>query len=155
MPSPGLVRAIRAASGPGVRDDGGVLPGFTVPVFYDSMIAKLVAWGSTRDDAIARLRRALGEYEVLGIKTTIPFFLWLVDQADFQAARFDTTYLDALLASRQGESFSTFTAGEEDRIAIAAAIDAWMRTSAGLGASGPIASPSAWTRAGRREALRE
>src|SRR4029079_4088825 len=69
MPSPGLVRAIRPASGPGIRDDGGVLPGYTVPAFYDSMIAKLVAWAGTRSEAIGRMTRALEEYEVLGVKT--------------------------------------------------------------------------------------
>ena len=106
MPSPGLVRGIRAASGPGIRDDGGVLPGYTVPVFYDSMIAKLVAWAGTRGEAIARMTRALEEYEVLGIRTTIPFFLWLMREPDYIAGRFDTTYLDRLLASRRGESFS-------------------------------------------------
>ena len=103
MPSPGLVRGIRPASGPGIRDDGGVLAGYTVPVFYDSLIAKLIAWADTRDGAIARMTRALEEYEVLGIRTTIPFFLWLMREPDFQAARFDTTYLDRLLASRRGD----------------------------------------------------
>ena len=111
MPSPGLVRGIRPASGPGIRNDGGVLAGYTVPVFYDSMIAKLVAWAGTRDEAIARMTRALEEYEVLGIRTTIPFFLWLMRQPDYIAGRFDTTYLDHLLASRRGESFSAFTDG--------------------------------------------
>ena len=60
---PAWCAAIRPASGPGIRDDGGVLPGYTVPVFYDSMIAKLVAWAGTRDEAIARMTRALEEYE--------------------------------------------------------------------------------------------
>ena len=62
MPSPGLIRGLRPASGPGVRDDGGVSVGYTVPVFYDSMIAKLVAWGGSRPDAIDRMSRALREY---------------------------------------------------------------------------------------------
>ena len=96
MPSPGLVRGIRAASGPGIRDDGGVLPGYTVPVFYDSMIAKLVAWAGTRGEAIARMTRALEEYEVLGIRTTIPFFLWLMREADYLAGRFDIGPQDGL-----------------------------------------------------------
>src|SRR6185503_3840221 len=129
MPSPGLVRGIRPASGPGIRDDSGVLAGYTVPVFYDSMIAKLVAWAGTRDEAIARMTRALEEYEILGIKTTIPFFLWLMRDPDYIAGRFDTEYLDKLLASRRGESFSAFTDAEEQHIAIAAALDAWFRAS--------------------------
>ncbi|HET7698158.1 MAG TPA: acetyl-CoA carboxylase biotin carboxylase subunit [Vicinamibacterales bacterium] len=156
MPSPGLVRGIRPASGPGIRDDGGVLPGFTVPVFYDSMIAKLIAWAETRGEAIARMTRALEEYEVLGIRTTIPFFLWLMRQPDFQAARFDTMYLDRLLASRRGESFSTFDEQDERHITIAAALDAMFRSSAGVNGSGASGLPprSAWTAVARREALR-
>src|SRR3954454_14572330 len=74
MPSPGLIRGLRPASGPGVRDDGGVSPGYEVPVYYDSLIAKLVTWGDSRDMAIDRMTRALREYQVLGIRTTIPFF---------------------------------------------------------------------------------
>jgi len=87
MPSPGLIRGLRPASGPGVRDDGGVSVGYTVPVFYDSMIAKLVAWGGSRSETVDRMSRALREYEVLGIRTTIPFFLWLMRQPDYVAGR--------------------------------------------------------------------
>src|SRR4030095_6730260 len=86
LPSPGLVRAIHPASGPGIRDDGGVAGGYTVPVFYASMIAKLIAWAGSRPEAIARMTRALEEYEVLGIRTTIPFFLWLLRAHDFSRA---------------------------------------------------------------------
>ena len=152
MPSPGLVRGIRAASGPGVRDDGGVLAGYAVPVFYDSMIAKLIAWADTRAEAIGRMTRALEEYEVLGIKTTIPFFLWLMREADFQSARFDTTYLDRLLASRRGESFSSFDEQDERHIAIAAALDAMFHASAAV--QGGAAPRSAWTTSARLDALR-
>ena len=154
MPSPGLVRAIHPASGPGIRDDGGVLPGFTVPVFYDSMIAKLVAWGGTRADAIERMSRALREYEIVGIRTTIPFFLWLMAEPDFLAGRFDTTYLDALLRSRRGESFSRFSEHEERTIAMAAALDAWFRASGAAVPGGGLRSGSAWKIAARQEALR-
>ncbi len=154
LPSPGLVRGIRAASGPGIRDDGGVLPGFTVPVFYDSMIAKLIGWAGTREEAIARMSRALAEYEVLGIKTTIPFFLWLMTEPDYIAGRFDTTYLDRLLESRRGESFSTFSAAEEQHIAIAAALDAWFRSSGAFAGGTRRSGGQAWTTAARQEALR-
>ncbi len=154
MPSPGLVRAIRPASGPGIRDDGGVLAGYTVPVFYDSMIAKLIAWAGTRADAIARMSRALQEYEVLGVRTTIPFFLWLMREPDFLASRFDTTYLDRLLASRRGESFSTFSDAEEQEIAMAAALDAMFRAGSAADGAARAGSGSAWTIAARQEALR-
>ena len=154
MPSPGLIRALRPASGPGVRDDGGVVAGYTVPVYYDSMIAKLIAWGGSRDEAIARMSRALPEYHVLGIRTTIPFFLWLMLQPDYLAGRYDTTYLDRLLVERRGESFSAFTAEESERIAIAAALDAYLRASAGR--DGQMRSTrSGWTQLARQEGLRQ
>jgi acetyl-CoA carboxylase biotin carboxylase subunit len=154
MPSPGLIRGIRPAAGPGIRDDGGVTEGYTVPVYYDSMIAKLVAWAATRDEAIGRMRRALGEYEVLGIRTTIPFFLWLMAQPDYQAGHYDTTYLDRLLRARAGKSFSELSGEDEELAAIAVGLDAYLRasTAAGAGASGRL--QGLWKQAARREALR-
>jgi len=155
MPSPGLIRGLRPASGPGVRDDGGVSVGFTVPVFYDSMIAKLVTWGGSRRHAIDRMSRALREYQVLGIKTTIPFFLWLMQQPEYIAGRYDTTYLDRLLVERQGASFNELTESDEEVASIAAGLDAYLRATGHRGA--PIAAESTmrWKRAARREALRE
>ena len=153
MPSPGLVRGLRPASGPGIRDDGGVSVGYTVPVFYDSMIAKLVAWGASRADAVARMRRALAEYQVLGIKTTIPFFLWLTRQPEYLAGEYDTTYLDRLLASRR-ESFSELDASDEDVAAIAAGLDAFLRASTAAAGSSPSTRSGLWKQAARAEALR-
>jgi len=154
MPSPGLIRGLRPASGPGIRDDGGVGVGYTVPVFYDSMIAKLVAWGGSRDQAVARMARALTEYQVLGIRTTIPFFLWLMRQPSYIAGDYDTTYLDRLLADRKGESFSELGAVDEDLAAIAAALDAYLRASANAGAPSNAGDAARWKQAARREALR-
>ena len=151
MPSPGLIRVLRPAAGPGIRDDGGVSAGYTVPVYYDSMIAKLVAWAETRDEAIARMSRALAEYQVLGIRTTIPFFVWLMRQPDYRAGRYDTTYLDRLLADRRGASFSELEVADGEVVAIAAALDAFLRTERGGVAA---AAPSQWLQAARREALR-
>ena len=154
MPSPGLIRGLRPASGPGVRDDGGVLAGYEVPVFYDSMIAKLIAWAPTRADAVARMSRALTEYQVHGIRTTIPFFLWLLQQPEYLEGKYDTTYLDRVLAERHGESFSRFSAAETGDIAIAAALDTFLRAAAGTadGRLPPVGS--GWTQLARREALR-
>src|SRR5438309_7495860 len=73
-PSPGLIRYINLPQGPGVRNENGVYAGYTVPVHYDPMLSKLVAHAATREEAIARMRRALTEYRVEGIETTIPFF---------------------------------------------------------------------------------
>jgi acetyl-CoA carboxylase, biotin carboxylase subunit len=153
MPSPGLIRALRPAAGPGIRDDGGVAAGYTVPVFYDSMIAKLVAWGGSRTEAVARMSRALREYQVLGIRTTIPFFIWLMEQPEYLRGEYDTTYLDRLLASHKGETFSALGPREAELVTIAAALDAYFR--AGLDvASPPQAARSFWQQLARREALR-
>jgi acetyl-CoA carboxylase biotin carboxylase subunit len=153
LPSPGLVRAIRPAAGPGVRDDGGVTGGYTVPVYYDSLIAKLVAWADSRPAAVARMTRALAEYQVLGIKTTIPFFLWLMHQSEYHDGRYDTTYLDRLLESRRGESFSEFSREDEDLAAMAVALDAYMRAGVRSSREGARAGSSPWVEAARREAL--
>ena len=154
MPSPGLIRAIRPASGPGIRDDGGVAAGYRVPVYYDSLIAKLVSWADSRADAIARMSRALREYQVLGIKTTVPFFLWLMEQEDYRTGRYDTTYLDRLLESRRGLSFSELAESDQELVTIAAALDAFFRTRSGVMGPGPAAAGSGWLHAARREALR-
>jgi acetyl/propionyl-CoA carboxylase alpha subunit len=102
MPSPGLVRALSVPGGPGVRDDRGVVPGFEIPVFYDSMISKLIVSGASRPQAIERLGRVLVEYRVVGVKTTLPFFRWLLTQPEFVESRVSTQYLDKLLAERKG-----------------------------------------------------
>ena len=153
MPSPGVIQGLRPASGPGVRDDGGVSVGYDVPVFYDSMIAKLITWGGSRREAVNRMSRALREYQVLGIRTTIPFFLWLMRQPDYVAGRYDTTYLDRLLAERNGASFSELTEGDEELASIATALDAYLRTSARAPAAGQ-ANSQPWKQVARREARR-
>mgnify|MGYP003694167075 CR=1 FL=1 len=81
-------RRFASRGGPGIRDDSGTEAGADVPIFYDPLISKLVAWGDDRPQAIARMRRALREYDVIGIKTTVPFFRWMLEQPDFVDARF-------------------------------------------------------------------
>ena len=105
LPSPGRILQLRAPAGPGIRDDSGATAGLDVPIFYDPMISKLIAWDEDRPHALARMRRALGEYLIAGIKTTIPFFTWLFDQPDFVAGRFHTAYLDEVLKQRDGRPF--------------------------------------------------
>jgi acetyl/propionyl-CoA carboxylase alpha subunit len=160
LPSPGLIRGLRPAAGPGVRDDGGVSAGYAVPVFYDSMIAKLIAWAPSRAEAVNRMSRALREYHVLGIRTTIPFFLWLMRQPEYMLGQYDTTYLDLLLAERAAaaadgrpQSFNDLSERDEEVVAIAAALDAYVRASA-HGAAPPAGGAGGWTQAARREALR-
>ncbi len=93
FPSPGRITFLRVPAGPGVRDDGGVAAGDEVSIYYDPMISKLAAWGRTREEAIDRLRRALDEYAVGGIKTTLPFFREIVRDEEFIAARLDTGFI--------------------------------------------------------------
>jgi acetyl-CoA carboxylase, biotin carboxylase subunit len=153
LPAPGIVRALSVPGGPGVRDDRGVAPGFEIPVFYDSMISKLIVWDATRPAAIARLRRVLDEYRVVGVKTTVPFFQWLVDQPDFLNGRFDTTYLDRILANRRGEPFVAPAEVDEHDALVAAAVASWFRAHRAV-ASGPSSAQSLWRSTGRREGLR-
>ena len=99
LPAAGTVQALHEPSGPGVRLESSLYPGLQVSLFYDSLLSKLIVWGSNRAQAIARLRRALDEYTILGVRTTIPFARWLVDQpryimgdmsTDFIAEEWDT-----------------------------------------------------------------
>jgi acetyl-CoA carboxylase biotin carboxylase subunit len=96
-PSPGRITQLAEPSGPGVRLDSGIYPGWTVPVDYDPMLAKLIAWAETRDHAIDRMLRALGEYHIGGIKSNIPLFRTILNDAAFRAGDLDTGYLDRLL----------------------------------------------------------
>jgi acetyl-CoA carboxylase biotin carboxylase subunit len=97
LPSPGTITGLRAPSGPWVRDDSGVYEGYTVPRFYDTLMAKLIVWGQDRGAAIERMQRALSEYKVAGVRTTIPVLERIVHDDDFQAGRLSTAFLDRLL----------------------------------------------------------
>jgi len=130
LPSPGRIVELRSPSGPGIRDDSGATPGLDVPIFYDPLISKLVAWAEDRPRAIARMRRALGEYLVTGIKTTVPFFTWLLEQPAFVSGAFHTTYLDEILTGRNGRPFVEPTPEIEELAAIAAALDMALSSSA-------------------------
>jgi acetyl-CoA carboxylase biotin carboxylase subunit len=154
LPSPGRVTHLRPASGPGIRVDGGVTAPGDVPIYYDPLVAKLIVWGADRDQSIARLARALAEFEVEGIKTTIPFFRWLLTNEDFVAARLDTTWLDRVLGERAGQPFWSSDRSVADLAAMAAAIHAWasMRPPPAAGPAAPVVS--GWAAAARREALR-
>jgi len=100
FPSPGLITTLLSPAGPGIRVDSGNYEGWTVPIEYDPMLAKLIAYGSDRQQAIARLVRALDEYFVAGIKTNLSLFQRILNDAEFRAGKLDTGYLDRLLKSR-------------------------------------------------------
>jgi acetyl-CoA carboxylase biotin carboxylase subunit len=98
FPSPGEVTAVEVPGGPGVRVDTAVFAGYKIPPFYDSMVGKLIVWGADRHEALARGRRALAEYRLEGIKTTIPLHLRLLDDEAFVSGEYDTGYLEKLLS---------------------------------------------------------
>jgi len=108
LPSTGRITHSILPTGPGVRIDTGVYPGFEITPFYDPMIAKLIVWGETRAQAILRMRRALEEYRVVGVRTNIPFHQTLMDSHRFMGGQYDTRFVE--------ERFSMeTTASGEDR----------------------------------------
>ena len=94
MPNPGLITDLHFPGGPGIRVDSHMYAHYSIPPFYDSLIAKLIAFGRNREESISRLRRSLDEFIVEGVKTTIPFHRKLVDHPDFIDGNFDTGFLD-------------------------------------------------------------
>ncbi len=93
LPATGTVQALQEPAGPWVRVDSGLYAGMQVPLFYDPLLSKLIVWGRDRSQAIARLRRALSEYKVIGVRTTLPFARWLVEQPRFIEADFSTDFI--------------------------------------------------------------
>jgi acetyl-CoA carboxylase biotin carboxylase subunit len=152
MPSPGKIVGLRVPHGPGVRDDSGAYEGGEVPIYYDPMISKLITWGETRPDALARMRRALAEYEVRGIKTTIPFFQWVLDDEDFVAGRFDTGFIDRKLAARNGAPLRSPSDEQYEMAAIAAALAQMARVSTAPAAA--AAASSRWKDQARADGVR-
>jgi len=152
LPSPGRIAALRAPSGPGIRDDSGATAGLEVPIFYDSMLSKLVAWAEDRPRAVARMRRAVGEYLVAGIKTTLPFFAWMLAQPDFAEGRFHTAYLDEILRTRGGEPFAAPSESLEEVAAIAAAL--YTATTPTVSAAAAAGAPGRWAAQARAEGVR-
>src|SRR5579884_3830954 len=93
LPATGTVQALQEPSGPGVRVDSGLYPGLQVPLFYDPLLSKLIVWGKDREQAIARMHRALSEYRVVGVRTTLPFARWLMEQPRFIEADLSTDFI--------------------------------------------------------------
>ncbi len=122
LPSPGRIAALAAPSGPGVRDDSGVYAGWRVPIEYDPLISKLVAWGPTRDDAIRRMRRAVAEYRIAGIRSNLALFREVLEHPDFVAGDFDTGFIDRWLARRRTAAGEPLSVEDRDLALIAAAV---------------------------------
>jgi acetyl-CoA carboxylase biotin carboxylase subunit len=153
FPSPGKILSYHAPSGPGIRLDDGVYEGWTVPNDYDPLLSKLIAWGNSREETIARLRRALEEYTVTGIKTNAGLFRRLLTEPDFLRGEIHTKWLDELL-SRQNVSAEPSANGAADAAAIAAALwHATQNAQASASVSAADHDTSRWKLEGRRQQL--
>jgi acetyl-CoA carboxylase biotin carboxylase subunit len=149
LPSPGLITGLRVPAGPGIRNDSGIYDGWEVPVHYDSLLAKLIVWAEDRGAALARLARALDEYSIDGIHTSLGFFKEIVANRDFQAGNFDTGFIERFLSSsahRPDPKRDAKTSGDvglRDMAALAAVLSS--RSQAGSQAGAPCReSRSRW-----------
>jgi acetyl-CoA carboxylase biotin carboxylase subunit len=151
LPAPGRIEVLRVPSGIGIRDDSGVYEGFEVSTFYDPMISKLIAWGSTREEATQRMLRALHEYVVVGPVTNVAFHRWALAQPDFRSGDVDTGFIGRLWKpGAMGEAGA-------DLPVIGAALASLVKgTAPSRNGGGPPreAAASRWRQIARREALR-
>jgi acetyl-CoA carboxylase biotin carboxylase subunit len=159
FPSPGKITLLLSPSGPGIRRDSGMYEGWSVPIDYDPLLAKLIGYGTDRTQAISRLTRALHEYFVGGIKTNISLFRRILTDVDFQAGKVDTGYLDRLLKAkpphvrREDEEVAAIAAGIFAMLDPTSAVTAnGSSTANGSAPANGIAAPS-WKRAARIEGL--
>jgi acetyl-CoA carboxylase biotin carboxylase subunit len=161
FPSPGKITLLLLPSGPGIRRDSGMYEGWTVPMDYDPLLAKLIGYGTDREQAISRLTRALNEYFVGGIKTNISLFRRILSDPDFRAAKMDTGFLDRLLKQKKAEAPADPKAIEV--AVIAAGIFAALGFAAAGAGERPVATVSAnrephvisnWKIAARKEATK-
>jgi len=160
FPSPGKILSLHAPSGPGIRLDEGVYEGWTVPMDYDPLLSKLIAWGNSREETIARLRRALEEYTITGIKTNAALFRRILAERDFLRGEIHTKWLDELLQRLPSAASSAKESANADRAGDAAAIAAalWQATHSERSSGRPSSSQdssqsSRWKEAGRRQQL--
>jgi acetyl-CoA carboxylase, biotin carboxylase subunit len=156
FPSPGRIETLLTPAGPGIRLDSGVYAGWTVPIDYDPLLAKLIGYGQDRQQAISRLSRALPEYFVAGIKTNLGLFRRILADGNFQSGKIDTGYLERLLLAKTG---SEDGGAEKSVAAIAAAVFSVLDSTSNPAALKPGAraadgpAESAWKRTGRSEGL--
>jgi acetyl-CoA carboxylase biotin carboxylase subunit len=154
LPATGVLQYLRVPSGPGIRWDAGVEAGNDITLFYDPLLAKLIAWGETREIAVQRMRRALSELVIVGLPTSQPFHLRVMDDAEFLKGEIDITYLEragarVLAAPPRG--------GVERALVVAAALvadDHRDRPPPSLLTARPPQS-SGWLQAARLDALRD
>jgi len=149
LPTPGKIIGLRVPGGPWVRDESGMYEGLDVPIHYDPMLSKLVVWGSTRERCITRMSRALSEYSVKGIKTTIPFHARVMKNERFLQGDIDTNFIDSQFQPQDAARVKP----DEDIALVAAAIKAYRRdkekTLRMLGGGGEGEALSQWKSSGR------
>jgi len=146
MPSTGRILGLTTPTGPGVRVDSGIQYGVEITPYYDSMMAKLIVWGETRGEAILRMRRALEEFRVTGVMTTVPLHIQLMNSTRFQAGQIDTSFLEQTFNFNQVTDYEHACAA-----AIAATLVAHQRNQQAILLHQGGSSP--WRLYGRREAL--
>jgi acetyl-CoA carboxylase biotin carboxylase subunit len=153
LPSPGTITRLDRPAGPGVRLDSGVYLGWTIPMEYDPLVAKLAVHAETRDLAIARLRGALEEYSVDGVKTTIPFFHQILDDAEFRAGRLHTGFIAEYFRRREVPATDPVV---EEMAALAGALAASRGTTAAGASNGRpgAGAASAWRTTGHQRGMR-
>ncbi len=154
FPSPGLITKLIQPGGPGIREDCAVYAGWNVPLDYDPMLSKLVAFGSTREVAIDRMLRALDEYVIGGIRTNLSLFRHILEDKDFRAARIDTGYLERLLTAHPIGANDPQLEISSEIVALAAALFSASPQKGASAITGLQPAESRWAAAGRREALR-
>ena len=148
-PSLGTISTLRLPEGPGVRNDFAIYEGYTIPIYYDPLIGKLVVWGRDRDEAIRRTHAALSEFVLDGVRTTIGFHKWVMENEHFISGNYDTHFIE--------NHFRPSADVEEDETELAAALAAAMKFEEDMKprvtatASGPV---SRWKLLGRRAMLR-
>jgi len=150
LPSTGSITGLQEPTGPGVRVDSGIYEGFDVSLYYDPLISKLSVWGETRGEAILRMRRALEEYRIIGVKTNIPFHQQIVNHTEFIYGQFDTSFVESRFAMQQSNGRDLLEAA-----AIAAAMVAHdkRRSSVGTLEHQEARASNSWRMAGRWEAM--
>jgi acetyl-CoA carboxylase, biotin carboxylase subunit len=157
LPSPGTITFLRVPAGAGIRDDGGVAEGDEVSIYYDPMISKLAAWGRNRREAIDRMRRALDEYAVDGIRTTLPFFREVIRDSEFIDGKLDTGFIGRFNERRANRAHTTGKAEDVTRehdIALIAAALAYQRATTKPQLAHALTSQSTWKMSGRVTAVK-
>ncbi|HML24900.1 MAG TPA: acetyl-CoA carboxylase biotin carboxylase subunit [Aggregatilinea sp.] len=150
LPSVGCVSVHVSPTGPGVRLDSGIYAGYEVTPYYDALLAKLIAWGETRGEALLRMRRALAEYKIMGLKTNLPFHQKLIDSTRFLAGRYDTQFVEEYLPMQDEAQNSQ---DEEVAAILATVVEHLYRQQASQIVARPKRDASNWKWIGRYERM--